>query len=45
MNEILKSSTMAAQVALYALLKTAIEVETLLSSERHYSDSSPVSDM
>nr|XP_004302877.2 PREDICTED: uncharacterized protein LOC101310236 isoform X2 [Fragaria vesca subsp. vesca] len=33
------------QVALYALLKTAIEVETLLSSERHYSDSSPVSDI
>ncbi|XP_024177530.1 uncharacterized protein LOC112183395 isoform X1 [Rosa chinensis] len=33
------------QVALYALLKTAIEVETLLSSERHYSDSSLVSDI
>lgn len=33
------------QVALYALLKTAIEVEILLSSERHYSDSSPVSDI
>ncbi|XP_050382337.1 uncharacterized protein LOC126799222 isoform X2 [Argentina anserina] len=33
------------QVALYALLKTAIEVETLLSSQRHYSDSSPVSDI
>lgn len=36
---------MAVQVALYALLKTAIEVEILLSSERHYTDSSPVSDM
>ncbi|XP_034207150.1 uncharacterized protein LOC117621000 isoform X1 [Prunus dulcis] len=33
------------QVAVYALLKTAIEVEILLSSERHYSDSSPVSDI
>lgn len=44
-NEILKLTTMAVQVAVYALLKTAIEVEILLSSERHYSDSSPVSDM
>ncbi|XP_048443052.1 uncharacterized protein LOC103944837 isoform X3 [Pyrus x bretschneideri] len=33
------------QVAVYALLKTAIEVEILLSSERHSSDSSPVSDI
>ncbi|KAM1359680.1 hypothetical protein ACFX11_046652 [Malus domestica] len=33
------------QVAVYALLKTAIEVEILLSSERHRSDSSPVSDI
>ncbi|XP_016648898.1 PREDICTED: uncharacterized protein LOC107880888 [Prunus mume] len=33
------------QVAVYALLRTAIEVEILLSSERHYSDSSPVSDI
>ncbi|CAN6700982.1 unnamed protein product [Malus baccata var. baccata] len=33
------------QVAVYALLKTAIEVEILLSSERHSSNSSPVSDI
>lgn len=35
---------MAVQVAIYALLKTAIEVEILLSHDRH-SNPSPVKEM
>lgn len=34
--------TMAFQVAVYALLKTAIQVEVLLSHERHCNNSSSV---
>lgn len=37
--------TMAVQVAVYAMLKTAIEVEVLLSRERCYNNPSPVKDM
>lgn len=37
--------TMAFQVAVYALLKTAIQVEVLLSHERHCNNSSAVGEM